>query len=213
MSMNHHLYYRIIVSNTTFIFYNKANEKTRISFECKQNDKKYTMISKTKDFEFSAETIFKNEIIHFFNINANESTLHIYLEIEGKRIKSDNSDKFCHIMHLKGIGHHNVKKEMDFLIIEDVELKIVIRIINKHKKLYSKRSKSFYHIEEKEKEPNDMKKSVQALIIEPGMSIQDKIKLFSGELIKREINNNNKVIPGKLIIPQLFLQGNDKKKK
>ena len=56
-----------------------------------------------------------------------------------------------------------------------------------------------------------MKKSVQAIIIEPGMSIQDKIRFFSGELIKKEINNN-KIIPGKLIIPQLFLQGNDLKK-
>jgi hypothetical protein len=37
------------------------------------------MISKTKDFQFNEETSFKNEIIHFFNIDALDSVLYIYL--------------------------------------------------------------------------------------------------------------------------------------
>ena len=49
------------------------------------------MITKTKDFQLSAETTFKNEIIHFFNIETNKSTLYIYLEIDGKRMKSEKS--------------------------------------------------------------------------------------------------------------------------
>ena len=34
------------------------------------------------------------------------------------------------------------------------------------------------------------------------MSIKDKIKLFSGEFIKRQ--KNNKVLPGRLIMPKIF---------
>ena len=49
------------------------------------------MAAKTKEFQLAEETTFKNEIIHFFNIDANNSNIYIYLEIEGKRIKSEKS--------------------------------------------------------------------------------------------------------------------------
>ena len=51
------------------------------------------MSSKTKEFQLNEETIFKNEIIHFFNINAMNSTIYIYLEIDGKKVKSEKSKK------------------------------------------------------------------------------------------------------------------------
>ena len=41
------------------------------------------------------------------------------------------------------------------------------------------------------------------------MSIKDKIKLFSGELIKKHINNLNNKLPGKLIMPKIFQMDND----
>ena len=41
----------------------------------------------------------------------------------------------------------------------------------------------------------------------PGISIKEKIKIFSGEFIKRKIYKAN-VIPGKLKIPSLFQKGN-----
>ena len=44
------------------------------------------------------------------------------------------------------------------------------------------------------------------------MSIKDKIKIFTGELIKRQINNN-KAIPGRLIIPKIFQNDIKKDKK
>ncbi len=199
-----------------YLNFNKANEKTRISFECKQNGKKYTLISKTKDFQLNKETLFKNEIIHFFNIDAVESTLFIYLEIDGKRIKSETSDKYCHKMHLKDTGIQNFKKEMNCFIIEDVELTIIIRIINKYKKFFRKRSQSFHQkIEEtekrekREKRSNDRKRTLQtqSLIIEPEMSLQDKIRFFSGELIINKPIEKKKILPGKLKIPLLFLKG------
>ena len=43
------------------------------------------------------------------------------------------------------------------------------------------------------------------------MSIKDKIKIFTGELIKRQINN--KVIPGRLIMPKIFQNDVKKDKK
>lgn len=161
------------------------------------------MKSKTKDFQFSEETIFKNEIIHFFNIDSNESTLYIYLEIEGKKIKSEKSKKYK--LDLKDDGIQNIQKEMKCIIIEDVELTIIIRIISKYIKFFRKKSKSFHKkIEENGNKFRPRKNTIQENLLVNGMSIKEKIKLFSGEFIKRQINN--KIIPGKLIIPNIFQQ-------
>lgn len=49
--------------------------------------------------------------------------------------------------------------------------------------------------------------------VDSRLSIQDRIKIFSGELIRRQLEN--KIIPGRLKIPEIFLQGEkaDKSKK
>ena len=168
------------------------------------------MKSKTKDFQFSEEIIFKNEIIHFFNIDSNKSTLYIYLEIEGKKIKSEKSKKYYYKIDLKDDDIQNIQKEMKCIIIEDVELTIIIRILSKYIKFFRKKSKSFHKkIEENGNKVRPRKNTIQENFLRKGMSIKEKIKIFSGEFIKRQINN--KVIPGKLIIPKLFQQDVTKK--
>ena len=190
-------------------------EKTRISFECKQNDKQYTMISKTKDFQFSEETLFKNEIIHFFNIDAFSSILYIYLEIGGKRINSEKNPKNIFKLNLNDESIQNVKKEMNCLIIEDVELTIVVRIISQYIKFFRKKSRSFHKKTRGDKNRGRARKNtVQGKMAKAGMTIKDKIKLFSGfsgqSILKK---NNNQVIPGKLKIPKLFQTDNESKNK
>ena len=39
------------------------------------------------------------------------------------------------------------------------------------------------------------------------MSIKEKIKIFSGEFIKKQLTN--RIIPGRLKIPKVFLRGNE----
>ena len=172
------------------------------------------MSLKTKEFQLNEETTFKNEIIHFFNINAIDSTIYIYLEIDGKKVKSEKSKKNYHKLMLKDIGIKNEKKEIKCCIIEDIELKILIKIINKYKSFFRRKSKSFYKKADDENQTRERKNSLphQTTYVKTGMSIKDKIKIFTGELIKRQINNN-KVIPGRLIMPKIFQNDikNDKK--
>ena len=171
------------------------------------------MSSKTKEFQLNEEITFKNEIIHFFNINAINSTIYIYLEIEGKKAKSEKSKKNFHKLILKDIGIKNEKKEIKCFIIDDVELKILIKIINKYKSFFRRKSKSFYKKNEDERQTRERKNSLphQSTNITPGMSIKDKIKIFSGELIKKQINN--RIIPGRLIMPKIFQNEVKKEKK
>jgi hypothetical protein len=159
------------------------------------------MAAKTKEFQLAEETTFKNEIIHFFNIDAMNGTINIYLEIDGKKAKSEKSKINFHKLILKDIGMKSTKKEINFFIVEDVELKILIRIINKYKTFFRRKSRSF-HLNVQEQNVNRTRKNSEKKIIKSGMSIKDKIKLFSGEFIKRQ--NNNKVLPGRLIMPKIF---------
>jgi hypothetical protein len=169
------------------------------------------MFSKTKEFEFSEETKFKNELIHFFNIDAVDSVLYIYLEIEGNRIKSEKNEKYCYKLNLKDESIQNNKKEINCLIIEDVELSFVIRIISNYIKFFKKRSRSFHKkIEERAKRSKNRKRTMPTIFFEPGMNIKEKIKLFSGgEMQKGNIQDKN--IPGKLMIPKIFQYVNNKK--
>ena len=171
------------------------------------------MSSKTKEFQLSEETTFKNEIIHFFNINAMNSTIYIYLEIDGKRAKSEKTKKNFHKLILKDIESKNEKKEIKCFIVEDIELKILIKIISKYKSFFRRKSKSFYKKVDDENQTRERKNSLphQSAYVKPGMSIKDKIKIFTGELIKRQINN--KVIPGRLIMPKIFQNDVKKDKK
>ena len=171
------------------------------------------MSSKTKEFQLNEETTFKNEIIHFFNINAINSAIYIYLEIDGKKAKSEKSKKNFHKLILRDIGIKNDKKEIKCFIVDDVELKIYIKIISKYKSYFRRKSKSFYKKIDDENQTRERKNSLphQSTYVKPEMSIKDKIKIFSGELIKKQINN--KIIPGRLIMPKIFQNEVKKDKK
>ncbi len=150
---------------------------------------------------------FNKELIHFFNIDKFNSSIYIYLEIEGKKIKTENKINYYKLV-LKDIKKE--KEEIICLILENIELKILIRI-------FCRKEKNKIN-EMDTKEENNIKKRTRLYtqyngfnnFNKPGLTIQDKIKIFSGEFIKRKIYRNEK-IPGKLKIPEVFLQHNDKK--
>ncbi len=186
------------------------------------------MTTKSKDFQLSAENIFKNELIHFFNINANNSIINIYLEIEGKRMKPEKPDYNSNKLLLNQLALKNTKKEINRLIYEDAELKMLIRIIRKYNKYFRKKSNTFYKKSEDIRRQREMQNispnkkiikedstkqnnSPEIKITKTGISIKERIKLFSGELIKRQ--NKNKIIPGRLIMPKIFQENEEKNKK
>ena len=196
------------------IYNNIANSKTKILFECKPEHNKYTLISKTKEFLLSEINTFKNELVHFFNIYSMSSTLYIYLEIEGKKYKSNNSQPNYYKLILYDIGIIEKKKEIICTIVDNVELKFLIRNINK----YARKKSNTIH--KKDSNLIGMKGRGRLFTqntvsifknqkISP--SIKEKIKIFSGEFIKRQIYEDNKVIPGKLKIPTLFQNDISKK--
>ena len=173
------------------------------------------MTIKTKEFQLNEENLFKNEIIHFFNIDAFSSIIKIYLEVNGKRIQAEKSKKNFHELILSELEAHNTKREVNCVIVEDAELKILIKIIRKYTRFFRKKSNTVkYRTLPKNRNIRGRKNS-QPFVkgIEPRMSIQDRIKLFSGEFIRRQLEN--KIIPGRLKIPEVFLKGEnaDKSKK
>ena len=185
-----------------------SNNKTKIFFEFKPNHNKYTLIKKTKEFFLEENNKFSKELIHFFNIDKINASIYIYLEIEGKKILQEKNKGKNYKLALNQI--QNEKKEIICLIYENIELKIVIRIINKKEKLKPD--------EMDIKEDNDMKKrsriytqynGINNNFYNKGLSIQDRIKIFSGEFVKKKIYKNEN-IPGKLKIPEVFLQNNNK---
>ena len=185
-----------------------SNNKTKIFFEFKPNHNKYTLIKKTKEFFLEENNKFSKELIHFFNIDKINASIYIYLEIEGKKILQEKNKGKNYKLALNEI--QNEKKEIICLIYENIELKIVIRIINKKEKLKPD--------EMDIKEDNDIKKrsriytqynGINNNFYNKGLSIQDRIKIFSGEFVKKKIYKNEN-IPGKLKIPEVFLQNNNK---
>ena len=136
------------------------------------------------------------------------STLYIYLEIEGKKYKSDNSKQNYYKLILYDIGIIDKKKEINCSIVDNVELKFLIRNINKYarKKSNTIHKKDSNNIEIKGRErlytqPTQNGPILKNQNISP--AIKEKIKIFSGEYIKKQLFND-KVIPGKLKIPSLF---------
>ena len=188
------------------------NNKTKILFEFKPEHNKYTLIKKTKEFFLEEINTFSNELIHFFNINKNNSSIFIYLEVEGKKIKSEQKDINYYKLVLKDIK--NVKREIICLILEQIELKIFIRIINNNKKEKVK-SNDINKTDDnniKNKDKSHTPLNGYSNFGKP-LTIQDKIRLFNGEFIKRKIYRNEN-IPGKIKIPEIFLpHNNDKENK
>ena len=182
-----------------------SNSKTRIFFEFKPEHNKYTLIKKTREFFLDEKKTFTKEYIHFFNISKTQSSIYIFLEIEGKKIKSENNKENYYKLSLNEIKDE--KKEITCLIVENVELKILIRIINK-----SEKNKINTINKNKEEISNtNIRKRIYTQyngcnnFNKPGLSIQDRIKIFNGEFIKKNIYKNQN-IPGKLKIPEIFLQ-------
>ena len=138
------------------------------------------------------------------------STLYVYLEIDGKKVKSENSKNNCYKLVLSDIGIRNDKKEINCIIVDKVEFKFLIRNINK----YARKKSNTIH--KKDSQDLGMRKRLftqtpsslqnkQGTGISP--SIQDKIRIFSGEFIRKQIYKA-KVIPGKLKMPSLFQKEN-----
>ena len=137
------------------------------------------------------------------------STLYIYLEIEGKKYKSDDSKKKNYYkLILYDIGIIDNKKEINCTIVDNVELKFLIRNINKYARKKSntihKKDSNNIGIKGRERlytQPTQLGSIFKNQNISP--AIKEKIKIFSGELIKSQIFKD-KVIPGKIKIPSLF---------
>jgi len=189
-----------------------SNSKTKIFFKFKPEHNKYTLIKKTKEFFLEEINTFKNELIHFFNICKNNSCVFIYLEFEGSKYKQENNKINYYKLLLNDI--RNEKKEIICSLFEQVELKILIRVIN------NKKAKIIKFNDINTNEDNNIKIRSRfytqlngcANFNKPGLSIKDKIRIFSGEFIKKKIYRNEN-IPGKLKIPEIFLsQKNDKEK-
>ena len=152
---------------------------------------------------------FKNEVIHFFNIDSINSSIYIYIEIEGKKIQSESTKENYYKIILKDVGIKNEKKELNCKLFDNIELKILIRIINK----YGIRKSSIFqnkNIEEKSGRKRENTQKTPSIFSQNGISIKEKIKIFSGEFINKQIFKNN-VIPGKLKMPSLFRKKNDEK--
>jgi hypothetical protein len=117
----------------------------------------------------------------------------------------------------KNFEENKKKQEINCVIVEDAELKIFVKIIRKYTRFFRKKSNNIHFRHEFKDKDNISKKNTQPPIITivPGMSIKDKIKIFSGELIRRQLEN--KILPGRLKIPEIFLKGEkeakDKKEK
>ena len=188
------------------------NNKTKILFEFKPEHNKYSLIKKTKEFFLEEINTFNKELIHFFNIIKNNSSIFIYLEIEGKKIKSEENNINYYKLVLNDIK--NEKREIICLILEQIELKIFIRMIGNNKNEKIKLNDINKTVDNNIKIKNKSHIQLNGCSnFSKSLTVQDKIKLFNGEFIKKKIYRNEN-IPGKLKIPEIFLpQNNDKENK
>ena len=150
---------------------------------------------------------FNKELIHFFNIDKLNAYIYIYLEIEGKKIKSEKNKINYYKLTLNEIKDE--KKEIICLILDNIELKILIRIISKKEKIKTD------DLDIKENNSNKKKAKIYTQyngninnFESNGLSIKDKIKFFNGDFIKKSLHKSEK-IPGKLKIPEIFLPQNN----
>ena len=91
------------------------------------------------------------------------------------------------------------------MILENIELKILIRIINKKEKIKNIEDNN-YKIRRVYTQYNGYNNNFN----KPGLSIKERIKIFEGEFNKNKIYKNEN-IPGKLKIPDIFLESNKKR--
>jgi len=161
------------------------------------------MTSKTREFKLTELTIFNNELIHFFNINPYNSSIYISLEVDGKKMKLNNSEK----INLGDIIPKIDTEEINYNIIEEVELKMKFKIMDKFNK-----KTLFESFKEKLRESkvkwNQQKINAGQGVFETGISIKDRIKMFSGGESPTKQNNTKNYKPGKLKMPIMFQNSN-----
>ena len=112
------------------------------------------------------------------------------------------------VVDMKVIGRI-IKREMICSMFEQVELKILIRIINNNKKEKIKLNDINKTDDNNIKNKNPLRTPLNGNFSK-SLTIQDKIRIFNGEFIKRKIYRNENT-PGKLKIPEIFLQQNKDK--
>ena len=159
------------------------------------------MTSKTKEFKLNEIIEFENEQIYFFNINPYNSSIYVTIEINGKKIKL-NSDKII----LKDIFQKNEIEEINYNIIDGVELKMNFKIINK----FNKKDifESFQNKMRESKNRWNQKKLNEGMAFGTGISIKDRIKMFSGGDKSKKQNITSNLKPGKLKMPSVFQNSN-----
>ena len=149
------------------------------SFIITMKKKSYEAKKKAKK-NINMDNITKN-IKNSENINnINYPKEKIVYNFQGQRIKSEKSKENFYKFVLKNVGIINEKKEINCIIVDNVELKFLVKIINKYKR---KKSKTLYKKGEKE-ETKRVRGFSQPQSSQPGMSIQDKIKFY-----KKKIQN------------------------
>ena len=156
------------------------------------------MSNKTKKFDLNGLIIFKNELIYFFYINPYKSSINISLEINGK---THNFNDFQNIK-LNEIINKNENEEVNFKVKDELELVFTIKIIEKFNK--KEIFESFHEQLRESKITWNKKKKYDKKIIETGISIQERVKIFSGKEKENNIKNINQKKPGKLKLPTMF---------
>ena len=181
------------------------NLPTKIIFDCKSSDNKYIMTNKTKTFDLNEFIIFSNEIIYFFKINPKISIINISFEINEKR---HNFHDFENIK-LNDILNKNDNEEINLNVKDEIFLTLRIKIMEKFNK-----KEIFETIQEKLRESQVTwlkKNKVDKKVIKTGISIQERIKIFSGnDNNTNKMKNTNQNKPGKLKLPLMFQNSTEK---
>ena len=176
---------------------NKVNFPTKIIFDCKNIDNNFTMTSKTKIFELNKLINFNNELIYFFNINPNKSIINISFEINGK---IDDFKDVKNIILSDIIKNKN--EEINLKIKDIMELGLKINILSKFNK------KEICDIFDEK-----VRESIRLLTKKPqyittGISIKDRVKMFTGTTKDNKTKDIKKQNPGKLKLPAMFENSN-----
>ena len=160
------------------------------------------MTSKTKEFKLNERIVFSNEIVYFCNINPYNSSIFISLDVGGKKIKSNMPKK----INLKDIIINNESEEINYKLLDDIEIKMKFKIINKFDK--KELFESFQNtMRESRQRWNQVKKKEGVKFI-PGLSIQDRVRMFTCvDNKKQNLTCRNKK-PGKLKMPIMFQASN-----
>ena len=142
----------------------------KIIFDCINDDDNFIMTSKTKKIILNEIIIFDNELIYFFNINPNKSSINIYFEINGKKHFLNDFE----YIKLKDINNSKIEEKI-IKIKEGLELKFNIKILDKFNK-----KEIFEVFHEKIRESINILQK-RSKVIATGVSIQEKVKIFSGK--------------------------------